>query len=89
MGHIYGRQNDERRADDRDLVEAADFTHNVKFIAHATIALLHYLRALSEKLGVPMADLQPAHVIADLKDEDRKQRDHQRVLARIALVTDL
>jgi hypothetical protein len=59
------------------LVEAANFALTVKLMAHTTVASLRYLKELSEQLGIPIADLQPAHVVGDLKRENQKQRAHQ------------
>jgi hypothetical protein len=63
--------------EDMELVEAANFTHTVKFAAHTVVASLRYLRELSRELRIPMDSLQPAHVVENMKRQDQKQREHQ------------
>lgn len=70
--------------DDLELIEAANFTHTVKFTACTVAESLRYLKKLSRQLGIPIGDLQASHVIEDLKYLDQKQRAHT-VSAAIAL----
>lgn len=74
--HIIWAITTKGAIEDASLVEARDFTYQMKFAAHATLASLRYFRELSDQLGIPMAGLQPHHVIADLQELDRRQREH-------------
>jgi len=65
--------------EDVNLVEEANFTHDVRFLAINTVASLHYFRELAQELGIPV-DLQPRHVIDDLTPLDRQTRELKHAL---------
>jgi len=67
---------------DLDLLERANFTRNVELGAQITIGALHTLRAMSEKLGVPMDKITAEHIIVEFAQEDAQVRAFKKHLTK-------
>lgn len=58
---------------DFELIEKANLTAEVKFATQMTVAALHYLKALSAELGIPMEQITAEHIVWKIKREETKK----------------
>jgi hypothetical protein len=63
------------------LIDKADLTYEVKFTTQCTVSALHYLRALSSKLGIPIEQITTEQIIDAARIADKPMREHQVWLA--------
>jgi hypothetical protein len=60
---------------DHEVVERANFRPLFRAQAEIAIASLRYIQEMSKKLGVPIGQITPTHIIEDLKcDQDVTDR---------------
>ena len=60
--------------EDVRLIEEANFTPSVKLVASTAIFSLRYLKELAARLGIRVEDLQPKHIVEDMKVQDALAR---------------
>jgi hypothetical protein len=67
----------ESHTKDFELIEKADLSTKIKLATQCNVAALHYLRALSKQLGVPIEQITAQHIIAEASAENAKWRQEQ------------
>jgi hypothetical protein len=55
---------------DFELIEKADLSTQLKFIAQTMVASLHGLRGLSMELGIPMEQITVEHILHEVSRAD-------------------
>jgi hypothetical protein len=63
---------------DFELIEKAGLTNEIKFTTQATISALHYLKAISAELGIPIEQITAEHIIHEMVGMDSKIREQRR-----------
>ncbi len=63
---------------DFELIEKAGFTKEVKLTTQATISALHYLKATSAELGIPIEQITAEYIIREAARMDSQIREHRK-----------
>jgi hypothetical protein len=62
---------------DYELIERARLAGELKVCAQEAACMLHHLRALSAKLGIPLEQMTVEHIIQEYSGWDAKGREYQ------------
>ena len=70
---------DHKQIKDLNRVEGAELSRDMKLIATTTVSSLHYLKALSFRLGIPIEDITAQQIISECSQADVEIRDMRRL----------